>query len=166
MLSALRLDCGSAEMAAPDYPAPQLTALHDYWDAKRRPGRLPSRADIRPEEIHRLLPHLVLYDVLRPERVEGDGYDFRARLVGTAVSQLFGREITGRKLSEVADLIDFVRVQRRLGAVVDCRGPESGISRVHHPERAFLKFAHLTLPLAGDGQTVDMLLGARVEIRN
>ena len=156
------IDCTSlAAPAALDFPEWQFQTLYDYWRGKHAKAVLPGRQHIQPEEIVRVLPHLVLYDVIR----DGTGYDFRARLVGTAFSELLGRNITGRLLSEVADPVSYAGLRRRLAEAVECRVPVTGISRVHHPERSFLTFSHLTLPLARDGRTVDMLLGARLWLR-
>ena len=55
-----------------------------YWRSKQVDSRLPSRSDIRPEEVPRLLPYLFLVDVTR--RPIG----FRFRLVGTAFTEWSG----------------------------------------------------------------------------
>jgi len=67
-----------------------------YWHARcPAGGGFPTRADIAPEEIVRLLPHIFMVDVVdRPE----DGQDFRFRLVGTAIMDIEG-EHTGKLLS-------------------------------------------------------------------
>lgn len=68
-----------------------------YWREKCAPGGLPTRADIRPEELLPLLPYVFMVDVL-PETTEGPDYHFR--LVGTAIMELEG-EHTGRLLSQM-----------------------------------------------------------------
>lgn len=55
-------------------------------------GGLPSRAGFRPEAVPRLLPTLAVVEVL------SGGAAFRYRLVGTAITQLAGRNATGRML--------------------------------------------------------------------
>ncbi len=80
------------------YPAPlnncmpELRALYDYWRGKRHGRRFPSRADIDPLEIPRLLEHIGLIDVM-----EG-GEDFSYRLVGTGIARAFGEDPTGRQV--------------------------------------------------------------------
>lgn len=73
-----------------------LRSLFEYWQSKLRGRRLPDRADIDPTEIPRLLPNLVLVDILpdRPDR-------FRYRLIGTEIVRVFGREMTGRTTDEI-----------------------------------------------------------------
>jgi hypothetical protein len=72
-----------------------LTALHAYWNHRRRGRAVPDRRDIDPVDIGpRLLPNVALVDV-----VDG-GARFRNRLVGTAIVERWGVEITGRFLDE------------------------------------------------------------------
>jgi len=69
-----------------------------YWHSKRPPpeagGGFPTRADIAPEEILKLLPYIFMLDVLG----EDGAQDFRFRLVGTAIMDIEG-EHTGQLLS-------------------------------------------------------------------
>jgi len=69
-----------------------------YWHGKCPPpedgGGFPTRADIAPEEILKLLPYIFMLDVV----VEGGTQDFRFRPVGTAIMDIEG-EHTGQLLS-------------------------------------------------------------------
>src|SRR5215469_5086608 len=69
---------------------PTLVALHRYWDGKRGGRMMPSRRDLDPSEIVKLLPHIYMVDVLR------DPLRFRYRLIGTAICAFLGRDYTGR----------------------------------------------------------------------
>lgn len=71
-----------------------LSSVHSYWRSKWRDTALPSRDDIAPAEISTLLPNVGLIDVLPRER------NFRYRLVGTYLVDMFGRDFTGTKLGE------------------------------------------------------------------
>jgi len=131
---------------------PELRELYRYWSEKRAARAYPSRADIVPEEIKRLLPFVLLLDVL------DGGRHFRFRLVGTDAAS--GIDPTGKLLHEAAPegvyrnhvCALFGRGAAGPGAMYsrasyaydDAPGPRS-ISRVF-------------LPLAADGQTVDMLM--------
>lgn len=69
-----------------------------YWHGKCLPaGGFPTRADIAPDEILRLLPYVFMVDVLQ---AAPGGLDFRFRLVGTAIMEVEG-EHTGLLLSEM-----------------------------------------------------------------
>src|SRR3546814_340977 len=73
---------------------PELRDLYLYWSDKRGPRNYPARSEIAPEEIKRLLPFVLLHDVL------DDGSHFRFRLVGTDAAS--GIDPTGKLLHEAA----------------------------------------------------------------
>jgi hypothetical protein len=76
--------------------------LHRYWTGKLNGRQMPTRTDIDPGEIKRLLPNLVLTDLTtEPFRV-------RYRLLGTRVVVESGSDFTGRYLDEMvaADIED------------------------------------------------------------
>lgn len=69
-----------------------------YWHARCPPGGgYPTRADIVPEQMVRLLPYVFMVDVV-PDRK--GRLDFRFRLVGTAIMEIEG-EHTGKLLSSM-----------------------------------------------------------------
>lgn len=43
---------------------PYLRALYEYWNALRGDRPMPQRADIDPAAIPKLLPHIMMYNVL------------------------------------------------------------------------------------------------------
>jgi hypothetical protein len=134
----------------------ELRELYAYWEHKRGARFAPSRADIRPEEIRCLLPHLLLLDLV------GEPTRFRYRLVGTGVTALYGREVTGIFVDEVdhsdlqwlleADCITVTTEQRPVLTLWDRTGKD-GRSISHE---------RLLLPLSKDGRTVDMLMGGAI----
>ncbi|MDR3498038.1 MAG: PAS domain-containing protein [Parvibaculum sp.] len=95
-----------------DAPAqPDVAALAAYWERKRGTRRMPDRQDIVPAEIVRLLPYLHISEVL-----DGGG-DFRFRIFGTALVNLIGAELTGKRLSELGQpsalIVDAVAAKGR-----------------------------------------------------
>jgi hypothetical protein len=136
----------------PNSPANWLLS---YWRSKRRPSLLPGRRHIDPVEIRRdILPDLYLMDVVpaHPRR------RFRYRLVGTRMAELGGRDPTGMFVDEFIDPARVAEMHDWENRVVD--EPEAWVYS------APLAFRHtdwkwawrLSLPLATDGKTVDMLL--------
>lgn len=129
--------------------------LLDYWRRKRKRGVLPGRKDIDPVDIRRdVLPDLYLMDVVpaRPRR------RFRYRLVGTRMVEVAGVDHTGRYVDE---FVDPARVAEMLDW--EDRVVEEPEAWVYSAPLAFRnddwKWAwRLSLPLASDGKTVDMLL--------
>jgi hypothetical protein len=102
MPSALVTGARSPAPTAPDIgvagPASPITDdrpqhSFNYWLRLAAGRRMPSRADIHPGEIIKLLPHVMLVDVL------GEGR-YRYRLIGTANMQEHGFNATGRYLDE------------------------------------------------------------------
>ncbi len=73
---------------------PRLLALVCNWNEKRGSRSMPSRQQIDPIEIPRLLPI-----VLVAERIAGGA---RIRLLGTESTNAYGRETRGKLVAEVA----------------------------------------------------------------
>ena len=142
-----------------DIRSAYVLAGHDYWLAKRcllpDPSMLPGRSAFDPLiERPRLTPHLMLMDVRR------DPLDFRYRLIGTALRRHMAADWTGMWLSQL--------MFQRPGSVVwdnNCkvlreRCPLLARPPYIGPHRDFLFVESIILPLAEDGQEVDMLMFA------
>lgn len=82
-------------VALPEHPS--IIELAAYLERLRGDREMADRGDIRPSEIARLLPNMII-----AEAVKG-GEDFRVRLFGTALVELLGEERTGKLLSEFAE---------------------------------------------------------------
>src|SRR5262245_53572554 len=94
--SVLSGDRPPASLAAPpDIREQRLRGLWEYWSGKRDGVALPGRAAISPLEMRPWLGNLLLMDV-----VDG-GRDFRYRLHGTQLVQLFGADLTGKLVGEL-----------------------------------------------------------------
>jgi hypothetical protein len=143
----------AAQIGAPTAAVRAHEELFAYWASLRAGGRLPGRRDVDPRDIKRLLPTISLIDVAR------EPLDYRIRLAGTGLYNVYGREITGRRLPEVcgAAAADYWRGE--LGKVVDEGRPAVGVHNLAWRGAAHLSILWLRLPLAADGRTVDMILG-------
>lgn len=125
-----------------------------YWLGKCVRGRLPARADLRPEEMRAFLPFLFLVDV---------GHDplaFRFRLVGTKITEWAEKEYTGVPVDEAAYGPQWQRVFDTYAAIVAGRRPQLDIWDAPWVSREFVRYERLIAPLSSDGQTIDMLFGA------
>jgi hypothetical protein len=136
--------------------APLLAELYGYWSAKRGARFAPSRGEIDPIEIPRLLPHLMLVDV-----VEG-GARLRYRLAGTEIESRFGCSMVGRYIDEmmrgryndyIHELYRELLTTRRALYSESAYGPEGS---------APLYTQRLMLPLSNDGNSVDMVLAGQI----
>jgi hypothetical protein len=133
-----------------------LRQLYAYWLGKRAGRRAPSRADIDPVELARLLPHVVLLDVERaPLR-------FRFRLVGTTVAKGFNVDLTGSYFDEIEHTAEQRELNQRLMAVADWGPPLCATWDYTGADGRHVSYERLALPLSSDGQTVDMLFGGIV----
>ena len=136
----------------------RLRRLLDYWESKRLGARLPARRHLDPLDFHYLLGWVALIDVShQPLR-------FRYRLMGVLLVERFGFDMTGKALDEFPqpEFRGFLEAGWR--AVVERRAP----THIFHNDvvdRHRRDFETLRLPLAGDGETVDMLLLASVHRR-
>ena len=136
---------------------PTLSFLKSYWESKRNGRAMPSRADIDPLEMRDHLGWIILADVLT------DYEDFRFRLVGTRVTNYFGRDITGKTLSESyasygpAALKMALAVYRKVArdrVVLRTFGNAGWLGR------DFLEFDQLFLPLCDNGERATMVMSA------
>jgi hypothetical protein len=141
----------------PVFTEPEFIELVDYWRRKSPPGRLPGRQHVDPMELSpRLLPHVLLMDVVRGE----SGPRFKFRLVGTGFVQLVGREVTGLFYDQIASTKRAAPLLAGLKKLVETGEPVYLEGPLTVPSRDFIWVKRVGLPLAEDGKTVDMVLAA------
>ena len=97
--------------------SPIVRRAFEYWSSRSARDRMPTRADIDPVDIPRLLANLAILDVR-----EGDN-DFEFRLAGERVAEACVADLKGRRLVELAGLrpdlkawLDGARTAARSGA--------------------------------------------------
>ncbi|MBI2254881.1 MAG: hypothetical protein HYU58_09705 [Proteobacteria bacterium] len=142
-----------------DIRSASVLAGYDYWLGKQRalddPDMLPSRRDLDPIiDVPRLVPHLMLMDV------QADPLDFRYRLVGSALRRHMAEDWTGRFLSDIPFQRAGSTVWDNNVRVIDARRPLLARPPYIGPHKDFLFVESVILPLAGDRQTIDMLMFA------
>jgi hypothetical protein len=139
---------------APPFRTATVEAVFRYWSGKRQGPRLPGRRDVHPEDIPALLPWLFLVEVAHaPQR-------FRFRLVGTRICELAGRDHTGISVNEAEYGPAWRAVFDAYDRAVRSAEPQLDVMHAPWPGREFRRYERIVLPLAADGRTVDMLLGA------
>jgi hypothetical protein len=130
-----------------------LHRLYDYWQARRKDGRLPARADIHPSELRFLMGNLLLVEALC------DPLRFRYRLAGTNLSRFLKVELTGKLLDQHPDPGFRKQATATYTALVETRQPWA-TRRDTMIDGRLRRYEVLLLPLAADGANVDMILGA------
>lgn len=154
-----RCPLGTAEFDAV-LAAPELADLRSfmaYWQSKRRDGRLPLRADIDPIDIPKLLPNVLLIDV-----IGHPAYDFHYRLLGTAIAAVDGVDYTGSLLSEMVPSTEaFHHIwQHHLDAAAGVVALRRDSMRwVRDNSRDHIDYVILLLPLRRGGDEIETLIG-------
>jgi hypothetical protein len=137
-----------------DIAPPILRPVLDYWELKRGARRMPTRHDIEPLELKPYLRHLFLTEAL-------PGDEFRFRLLGSEITERYGRNSTGKTIREVyadqpviADWLTgmYVAVTTRKLPVL-----ATGTLRALRKEHIFSEALHM--PLSDDGESVSMIFG-------
>jgi hypothetical protein len=132
---------------------PLLMELHRYWLSRRGERTMPRRSDIDPlhPELRPHLGYIVLTDVVEPAR-------FRFRLIGSTITEIVGRDSTGKYLDEVYSPIDYEHMIVAFRWVVSNRLPLRITGNLRHADRAWIDMESIDLPLSSNGHTVDMIL--------
>jgi hypothetical protein len=143
----------AAQIGAPAAAARAHEELFAYWASRRAGAKLPGRRDLDPGAVKRLLPTISLIDV------QAEPLEFRMRLAGTGLWDVYGREITGRRLVEIYNNAAADYWRRELTAVVRERKPAVGVHNLAWRGASHLSILWLRLPLASNGTDVDMILG-------
>lgn len=136
----------------------EFRELLAYWQSKLEPGRLPGRQHIDPTELQpRHLSQLLLLDVVEvaPTRPR---HRYRFRVAGTGFSAIAGRDVTGLHYDEIGAPERAMPVIRALDLIVECKAPVYLSGRLSIPSQDYIWVKRLGLPLAQDGDKVDMIL--------
>lgn len=129
--------------------------LLSLWNSKRDGRTYPGRADFDVLELRSWLGDLELVDV---ERSTDDNYRFKYRLVGTRITEIDGSDVTGRYADDV--------FPNNLHAVVNSYNAvmTTGEPFLHDAtllpgnDGVYRNYRKLVLPLASDGEKIDMLM--------
>lgn len=127
--------------------------VYEYWLKLRGAGAMPGRRDFRPAGIVRRLPMVSLVELSPCAK------RFRFRLAGTGLRTMFGEELTGRFLGDIAfgEQMDFWR--EVYDGVAETAAPAHGYTKMVWRDRPAVVQAWLRLPLAGPDGEVSTILG-------
>jgi len=127
--------------------------LFAYWTSLKAEASVPPKRRIDPADMKRLLPTVSLIEA------PVEGRDFRVRLAGTGLYNVYGREITGRSFSEIYNSSAAEYWRGELRRVVKDRKPQVGVHNLAWRGASHLSLIWIRLPLATTGSEVDMILG-------
>jgi len=161
------------EMQPPDAPATEvlkdplqasevIRPAFEYWRAQSGDAWAPSSTAFQLDSLPPpLIPWCVVVNVVTEPAAGATGaVDFVYRFWGTERTRLFGRDLTGRSISELqpvemrdANYAEYDEVRNTRQAIV-CRKP-ARLSNM----RA-VQFESLRLPITRNGETVDRIFAA------
>lgn len=122
----------------------------EYWASLPKVGGIPRRDAFRPEDVPRLLPNVVIHELVSPELL-------RIRLIGSSVVEDYGQEITGR------NYLDFVEESRRPKASAAifaiCRQPAGMLVQLRSLTRTgqVLTRESIAFPMRGDDDVANLV---------
>lgn len=130
---------------------PDLRRLYDYWESCRGGRKYPARSDIDPIEFSFALGNVTLIEV------QYDPLRFKFRLMGTLMAQRVGQDLTGRMVDELPN-----PSYRDVLLHAYKESIATGQPNLHLYEQEIegkaRQFEVIRLPLAEDGQKINMLL--------
>ncbi|HUJ99756.1 MAG TPA: PAS domain-containing protein [Stellaceae bacterium] len=144
----------------PGIKPPVLRPVLDYWELKRGTRAMPARRDIDPSELKPYLRHLCLFEPL-------PGGEFLLRLMGSEVTDRYGRNGTGKTLRDAAanHTLTLDIVTRALLALTTHRRPVLASGTLASIGQEHVLSEALLLPLSDDGANVNMILSATRYVR-
>ena len=134
---------------------PCLRRLYTYWEERRQGRDFPGRRDLDPLDFRYALGHIVLLDVL------GEPRRFRFRLHGSELTARAGYDMTGRLIDELPNPTNRTLLIERCTMLMELRQPLAVIDERLLGQRRF-GYEALWLPLAKDGEHIDMLMAGVV----
>jgi hypothetical protein len=138
-----------------DIETPSLRQLYAYWDERRHGRKFPARGDLDPIDFRYVLGNVLLIDVLdNPQR-------FRFRLHGSDLAARAGYDMTGKMVDDLPNPENRALLIERCRMLVETRRPVAAVDERILEGRRF-GYEVVWLPLASDGEHIDMLMAGLV----
>jgi hypothetical protein len=132
--------------------SPRLKRLYQDWLVRCRGRLMPARRDFDILDLAYMLGDLNLLEVLpAPLR-------FRFRVHATNATKRLGFDLTGKTVDDYPDPAYRDAANQHYRAVVQTRAPQRVRFDPFVTQDHVMRWEGLILPLAADGETVDMLL--------
>lgn len=129
-------------------------ALYAVWRQRAGERLAPSRADLTPSVLRRLLPWIWTADV-----IDG-GRDFQLRIAGDRCVQFLGDHVTRKRLSQLPQSAFFIVLKTLFAhCSSEARPLALGPMPSAHVGKEHWEIEIAALPLSDDGKTVSGLIG-------
>lgn len=121
-----------------------------YWASLPKRCLIPHRDSFRPEDLPRILPNMVIHELVSPELV-------RLRLVGSAVVEDYGQDISGRNYLEFVEEARRPKASRALFLV--CEQPAGMLVQLRSITRSgrVMTRESIAFPMRGDGDGANLV---------
>jgi hypothetical protein len=143
---------------------PEIRRFVEYWQAKRLGLRYPARAALDPLDFRYVLGDVVLIETHRPSVGSGDAWDFRYRLIGSNVVARDGYDLTNKSLDDLPEPEYRARIRTTWTAVCESGQPAHYVRDLVLDDRRRC-YEVVVMPLASNGQDIDMLISVQREVR-
>lgn len=137
-----------------NFQSSRLREFYRMWDTKRAGREMPARRDFDPLEFGALLGFVSLTGV----SYVGDLPRFRYRLIGTSITQVVGRDASGRWLDEIYSADAYRKVVVGFEWILKHRRPIRAKGTLRHANRDWLAVELIDAPLSSDGRQIDMFI--------
>lgn len=128
-------------------------ALLNYWNKVRAGRQAPTRVEISPADISKILPDTFILEV-------GNQQHLKYRLAGSRICDYFGREFRGVNFYDGWPITEQQILQKYLSKVIN-QGAVLSVQCKASSEREHSgKFNIIFLPLTHSGTEIDRILGA------
>lgn len=143
---------------------PGIRRFVEYWRTKRGDARFPARAALDPVDFAYVLGDVVLIETAKSPPNSTFPWRFRYRLIGSNVVTRDGYDLTNKTLDELPEPEYRERIRTTWTEVC-----ETGIP-AHYIRDLFLDhrwrcYEVVVMPLATNGQDIDMLISVQRETR-
>ena len=143
---------------------PQIRRFVEYWRSKRGDATYPSREALDPLEFRYVLGDVVLIEAQRSPTSGRWPWQFRYRLIGANVVARDGYDLTNKTIDDLPEPEYRERVRSTWLEVCETGAP------VYYARELFLdhrprRYEVVVMPLASNGQDIDMLISVQRETR-
>ena len=141
---------------------PEIQRFVDYWHAKRGDAKYPARAAIDPLDFRYVLGDVVLIEAHKSIPGSTWPWQFRYRLIGSNIVARDGYDLTGKTLDELPEPEYRERIRTTWMQVCQTGAPAHCVRKLVLDHR-LRSYEVVVLPLANNGQDIDMLISVQRE---
>ena len=143
---------------------PEIRRFVEYCRQKRGGAKYPSRAALDPLDFRYVLGDVVIIEAHRSATGSRWPWYFRYRLVGANVVERDGYNLTNKTLEDLPEPEYRERVRKTWLEVCETGLPAHGIRELVLDQRLRC-YEVVVLPLASNGQDIDMLISVQRETK-